>query len=270
MQYINLNGKIVAESQAAVTVNNSAFRYGYGLYETMLAEGGVIRMWAYHWERLSGGVSLLYGGLPPVSMEDMEREILRTVAENTLTKRCRVRLQVYAYGDGLYCAENVQLRYAIECFAVEGDTRLNEEGLVVGIAGGIQKAADALSNLKTSNSLMYAMAAKAARARGWDDAFVCNIQGNIAESSIANVFWIKDGIIFTPPLADGCVAGVMRRHVMERVKVVEKSLSKGELDGADEVFLTNAIRGIRWVKSIGTINYRNEHVKRIYQQVYGG
>ena len=159
----------------------------------------------------------------------------------------------------------------IECFPLEnGALQLNENGLVVGIASGLNKSLDSLSNLKSCNALIYAMGARQARMNKWNDTLISNTEGNIIESTIANIFWIKNEAVFTPPLKDGCVAGVMRRHIMEKTPVQEKSLTRDELLSADEVFLTNAIKPVRWVGEIDGRKYVNKQNGKIHAFLTGG
>jgi branched-chain amino acid aminotransferase len=153
----------------------------------------------------------------------------------------------------------------IECFALAAEVvKLNENGLIVGISRGLSKSADTLANLKSCNALIYAIAARQAKDQKWNDALVCNTAGNIIESTIANIFWIKDGTIYTAPLSDGCIAGVMRRHLMEKVAVKEQSLTRSALLQADEVFLTNAVKGIRWVSTIHDTSFKKDKVRSLH------
>jgi branched-chain amino acid aminotransferase len=268
--YINLNGKIIPSSEAGLPVDNGAFRYGYGLFETMLVKDGMIRLKEYHWERLFAGLEQLYLDIPALTtIEWLEAQVLLTVKKNKLEKLCRVRLQFYAGGGGLYSAESSKPGFVIECFSMEAENLvLNENGIATGIATGLNKSMDSLSNLKSCNALIYTIAARQARENKWNDALICNTENHIIESTIANIFWIKDGIIYTPPLADGCVAGVMRRYIKQQIGAKEKSLTVNELTTATEVFLTNAIKGIRWVKSFGDATFNNAQTTSIYNAVY--
>lgn len=272
--FINLNGKILPAENTIPAHDNRAFRYGYGLFETMLCIDGQIQLLQYHWDRLFAGMEQLQFNIPATfNSLKLEEAILNTIQKNKLEKLCRIRLQVYPGHGGLY-DNNRALQYIIECFPLENAAiTLNENGLVMGIAEGLQKSSDTLANLKTASGLIYAMAAQKAIAEKWNDALIYNTSGNIIESTIANIFWVKDNIIYTPPLSEGCVAGVMRRHIIatlaaNNIRVHERSLSKELIIDADEVFLTNAIKGIRWVKQFDEKTFTtNQTARMVYQLV---
>jgi branched-chain amino acid aminotransferase len=260
----------MAEPDAAVPYDNRAFRYGYGLFETMLVRDGIIQLANYHWERLFAGAKGLSFDMPKLMTVDwLTEEVLRTVKKNGLEKLCRVRLQLYGGNGGILEEQNPKPGYIIECYAInEETTQLNEPGLVLGIADGIIKVVDSLANFKTTNALVYAIAAQQAKANKWNDALVLNSNGNIIESTIANIFWIKDGQVYTPPLSEGCVAGVMRRYIMERVPVTETILTTETLYVADELFLTNAIRRIKWVSKIADKTYSKNKIIEMYTALF--
>ncbi len=223
-----------------------------------------------HMERLMSGLRQLQLQLPPhTDANKLAENILETVRKNQLQKLCRVRLQVYAGGGGLYGQDVAKAGYIIECFALNEEAiTYNTNGLHLGIAEGIDKSNDSLANLKSCNALVYAIAARQAKDHKWNDALVCNTAGNIIESTIANVFWVKDGHIYTPPLSEGCIAGVMRRHIMEQASVTEQPLTEALLMEADEVFLTNAIKHIKWTASVADKHYTNTTSRRLAHQLF--
>ncbi len=266
MSYTNINGKLVSAENAAIGPDNSAFRYGVGLFETMLVENGNIRLKQYHWERLFSGLQTLDFDLPAhFSPAMLEEEVIKTVKKNQLEHLCRVRLQLYGGSGGIFGPDRKNPLFVIECYPLEpGTLLLNHNGLVVGPAEGLRKSNDSLGNLKASNALIYAMAARQAKQHKWNDALIFNTTGNIIESAIANIFWIKDNTIFTPPLTEGCVAGVMRRHILQSVKnIAESILTKNVLLEADEVFLTNAIKAIKWVGTFEGAAYGNSRTRAL-------
>jgi branched-chain amino acid aminotransferase len=253
LNHININGQIMEAPAPGVTgYDNAAFRYGYGLFETMLVQKGRIRLWSYHCNRLYAGVQQLRLELP--SAGRVEQEVLALAEKNESSALCRVRLQVFG-GQGMYGLDG-KAGYIIECFPVN-DAGIPVEGgrIVAGIAAGVKKSIDAFSNLKTCSALIYAMALQDAKENNWQDALICNVHGNVIESSIANIFWIKANELYTPPLSEGCVAGVMRQYIVDTLAVKEQPLTVTALGEADEVFLTNAIR-IRSVKQVGSRVYQ--------------
>ncbi len=273
--YSNINGKLVEATQALVPADNRAFRYSYGLFETMLVQGGVINLAAYHWERLFIGMQQLAMVVSKLfTQEFLEQEVLRTVKKNHLEKLCRVRLQIYAGEGGLYDEQDKKPGYIIECFPLESTLLdLNEQGMVMGIASGLSKSIDSLANMKSTSALIYVMAAQQAKANKWNDALVCNTSANIIESTIANIFWVKDKHIYTPPLSEGCIAGIMRRHFLDVLPlkgylVTEQPLSIETLSQADSVFLTNAIRRMKWVRQAGNTSYNSSLIPAIYRDVF--
>lgn len=266
MKYSNLNGKIIAEPEVSIG-DNSAFRYGVGLFETMLVRDGAIRFAPSHWDRLFTGMKQLGFEIPALfSATQLENEVLKTVKKNQMESLCRVRLQIYGTGGGLYDREHYRPLYLIECYPLTPEMLLiNENGLVAGIAHGLAKANDSVAHLKTSNALVYAMAAQVAKRQKWNDALLLNTTGNIIESTIANVFWVKDNKVYTPPISEGCVAGVMRRHLLETFSgIVQEPLTTQMLQACDELFLTNAIRGIRWVGQCGDRKYGNTFSRQLF------
>jgi len=260
--FININEKLIAGNEAAVPHDNRAFRYGDGLFETMLLRNGQIDLEPYHWRRLFAGMEQLHFRVPRTwSPAFFSAEIAKTIVKNKLEQRARIRLQVWQGTGGLFEGSTSIAGFIIECFPVTDTiTQLNENGLIAGIAPGLIKSNDSLANLKSTNAQIYASAARLAQEHQWNDALIINHQGHIIESTIANIFWIKDGELFTPPLTEGCVAGTMRQYLLDYLPTLQlpanlKALTADELQKADEIFLTNAIRKIKWVREIGTKNY---------------
>ena len=115
--FVNIDGKLVATHEAALPVDNRAFRYGWGLFETMLVQDGSLQLAAYHWQRLFDGLKQLCFDLPKLfTSAYLEGEVLRTVQKNKLEQLCRVRLQVYAGSGGILEEQTPKPQFLIECF----------------------------------------------------------------------------------------------------------------------------------------------------------
>lgn len=246
--FININGKLLPANEGAIRADSRAFRYGYGLFETMMVREGVIRLFALHMARLKEGMTALQISCSPHFFKELEDALQRTISRNAQEALGRVRLQVWPSSGGYYDGDAFAAQYCIETFPLSEEIlSFNENGLIIGIADGIIKTADNYSHIKACNALPYALAARQAKDKYWNDALLPNQHGNIADSTIANLFWVKNGQIFTPPLSEGCVAGVMRQHLLRQIPLLGYTVSEQTADfqtiaDADAIFLSNAIR----------------------------
>ncbi len=273
MPHFNYNGKLFPEGSPVIGVANRGLRYGDGLFETIKCLNGRLVFADEHLARLWKGMGILKFEVPRhFSPGRLQDEILALVKKNGHVRAARIRLTVIRGDGGLYDAVNHFPNYIIETWALSGTigNGLNSNGLVLGICPGVNKSADILSNLKHNNYLPYVMAALHAKEQHWNDAIILNSQGRICDSTIANVFLVKGGTVITPALEEGCVAGVMRKAIIKELAVgswplEEKQVMVRELLDADEVFLSNSIYDIRWVKRVGDSTYGNIITQRIYQ-----
>ena len=274
MNSICFNGKIITENEPVLLASNRSYRYGDGLFETMKIKDGNILLAANHFERLFGSLSLLKFDVPQLfNKEKLEKDVLHLCRKNKCVKLARVRLSVFRGNGGLY-DDNKTLQYIIECWSLnESVNKINENGLVIDIYPDGEKSCDKFSNLKSANFQLYSMAALFAKENKLNDSLVLNTFGRIADSTIANIFLIKAETIITPSLKEGCINGVMRKYLLEKLKaedsslqVEERSITISDVKNADEIFLTNAINGIRWVGQCSNSKYTNMKTIELYNR----
>lgn len=270
--FICLNGKILRAEDPVLLASNRGYRYGDALFETMKVASKNILLETYHFERLFAGLRLLQFEMPKLlTREKLRNEVILLAEKNHCGNLARIRLSVFRGNGGVYDEERTP-QYLIECWPLnESLNRLNENGLVIDVFPAARKSCDSFSHLKSANYLPYTMAAIYAKANKLNDCLVLNTDGNIADATIANVFLIKEGVVITPGPDQGCVNGVMRRHLLEKMKdagysIQENPVSVSTLEEADEVFLTNAISGIRWVKQFREKVYSNNLTVEIYNR----
>ena len=267
--FFTYNDKIFKEGTSVIAPESRALRYGDGLFETIKVNNGIMQLREYHFERLFSGMETLLFQIPkhftPAYLENKIAALFKKNQHNVFT---RVRLMVFRGNGGLYGAENNFPNYIIQTWNIEPVKELNSNGLIIDVYLDAKKSCDKFSNIKSNNFLPYVMAALYAKNIKVNDCILLNTYDRICDTTIANIFVIKDNIISTPPLTEGCVSGVLRRFIIERLqidfKIVEKPISMEDLQYADEVFLTNSIRGIRWVKQFQQYQYSNAAVKKIY------
>ena len=274
MEFVIKNGTILEKSKTGLSPDDHSYRYGDGLFETMKIANGNILLEEYHFERLFSGLETLKFKSPALfTKQRISEQVKGLCKKNNNEASARVRLSVSRGSGGLYDCDN-SFSYLIESWPLEQNHNvLNENGLVIDVFPDAIKSIDKFSNLKSANYLPYVMAAIWAKENKMNDALILNPYGRICDSTIANVFWVKDNKIFTPPLNEGCVAGVMRKKILESAAwnsdylIQETVLTQEILLQADEVFLTNAVTSIRWVKEMRGKIYKNTISSKIYTEL---
>ncbi len=274
MSFIVVNGQLQKAAEPALLITNRGYRYGDGLFETIKVSRGRILLSDLHFDRLFKGLALLqYEIRRFFDRGKLETEILQLCEKNNCAGLGRVRLSVFRGNGGLYDPGDRTVQYAIECWPLdESANELNENGLVIDIYPGARKSTDDFSALKSANAIPYSMAAIYARDHKLNDCLLLNSDGRLADSSIANLFIIKNNQVLTPGPGQGAVQGVMRRYLLEQfpalgLEAVETVISPADLAAADELFLTNAIKGIRWVRQCGQKEYTHTRTSGIYQSI---
>ncbi|ETZ20405.1 aminotransferase class IV [Pedobacter sp. V48] len=267
-EYILHNDEFILKNQPIITADNRSFRYGDGLFESMRMSGGKLKFAELHADRLRAGMKALK--MESATLFDeyfLKQKTNELCKKNKLKDNVRFRLSVYRAGDGLYTPNSNKSGYVLEASALTESTyELNKKGLIVDVFDELTKPVDKLSNYKTCNSLVYVMAGLYKKQYNLDEAFILNQNGFLCESISSNIFVVYDKQIYTPALTEGCIAGVMRNVVMNIAKtneipVIQAQINPEVLKEAEEVFITNALGGIRWVMGYGRKRYFNEVTK---------
>jgi branched-chain amino acid aminotransferase len=271
--FINFNGEIVPVDTKLVSVGNRAFRYGDGLFESMRMIKGQLKFADLHADRLQRGMKALkmdgYSQMDTWFLKDKTDDL----AIRNKAKHGRLRLTVYRDAEGLYTPSQNKTGWCLELQPWEEfGYSLNPKGLIMDIFTELQKPKGYLSNIKTCNSLIYVMAGLYKTQHKLDDVFILNQDGFLCEASSSNVFVWYQKHLYTPALSEGCVEGVMRQVVIKLCKennipVTEAQINPDILYEADEVFLTNASRGIQSVMGFGVRRYFNEVSKMLIEEL---
>lgn len=267
MKYYCFNGKIT-NKQPEITPQNRSFRYGDGVFETIKVFRNQILLGDFHFDRLITSLSLLNISVPALlSYNSLHKNILELCGQNNCQESARVR--VAAYRDD----EN-NAGIIIESTSLDEKVNtLNVGGWAVDVYPFARKGMDAFANLKSANYLPYVMADLYAKQSGMDECLVLNCDNKIADASKANIFMVVKDEVYTPALHQGCVNGVKRRFVIEQLKHIGVAVHQREIHEefllqAEEVFLTNAINDIRWVKSYRNKEFASSFTHEFYQKVF--
>ncbi|MFN7686240.1 MAG: aminotransferase class IV [Sphingobacteriales bacterium] len=245
------NGAFFQEQEVSLHPDNRSFRYGDGLFETIRYANGHMPLWDLHMARLFNGFLALKIHTGKLLTPELLLKQVTSLCQRNNLKNARIRITVSRGEGGILEQTAPTPDYIIQTWPLDEPTpRFNTNGLHLRVYPDARKSADALASLKSTNYLLYAMAALYAKEQKSNDAIVLNHYGRIADCSIANVYWVEGQQIFTTPLSEGPVAGVMQQHLCSKSNCKERAITPDELRQASEVFVTNAVRGIQWVGEI--------------------
>jgi branched-chain amino acid aminotransferase len=271
-QYVNLDGQLLAADRAGLRVNNRAFHYGDGLFESIRQSQQSIPLLQLHLQRLHIGMAALEIKPPVEWTLDFWKAQISKVSEHW--PHARIRITVFRGEGGLYTPSNNEAHFLIEAEKLEESHYVwNNDGLSVAICNTAQvHAGPLLSNLKTCNALPYVLGSLFARKQQLHDSLLLNQHERLAESASSNLYILRDNVVITPPLTEGCIDGVFRKFLLREMpkadwNILERPIRPADLRQAEEVFLTNAVRGIRWVKLFGDRNYGKQYSRSLQEWV---
>jgi 4-amino-4-deoxychorismate lyase len=258
MKWIQVNGQTLPESEWKIAPNDRAFRYGDGLFESIMAHQGRLPLWPAHAQRLAKGMELIY--LSKFSNENaytIQNQIVRLLDRNQLLKEtARVRLQIWRKEGGLYTPETNDWHYLIEVEQHQFQFQAKEQ---VDFSQTVSLQASPWSEVKTLQRLPQVMAAREKQLRGLDDLILLSQDGFISETTHANIFWKQGNDYFTPSLETGCLAGITRAALLDyyrvnHIKISEIKAKPEVLLKADSVFTTN-VSGLHPIANINQKSY---------------
>ncbi|HLR91228.1 MAG TPA: aminotransferase class IV [Balneolaceae bacterium] len=271
--YTCLNGEFRELNSAEVPVHQAGIYYGAGCFETILYTSGSLQYWEEHYSRLCKGLRWL--GIEDEQLPDrinIHNNILSLLQANSLQdRRAKVRIQCSLLNEQGY-SQHRQPEYFTwivteELSVREGPYTL--KSVPTRVIPGESRPAD----LKLSNMLHFREAFRQAQRAGFKDALLFNSSRLVAETAIANIFWIREETIYTPSAACDILPGIMRKNVMEflhselNLTVKEGEFPPEALYEADAVWITNSLMPVKPVERIDNIHYNPDHsvLNRIVQ-----
>ncbi len=271
--FINFNDQVIPAGSNVLSLGNRAFKYGDGLFESMRLMNGELKFPELHANRLQRGMKALkIDGYSQIDTRFL-KDRAGTLAARNKYKHARLRLTVYREAEGLYLPTQNMAGFCLEMHPLDKPHYyLNDKGLIMDIYSDLYKPLNYLSNIKSCNALVYVMAALYKSQNRLDDVFILNQNKFLCEGGSSNVFiWYQDHL-YTPALSEGCVEGVMRQVIIniarkKKIPVTEAQINPEILYEADEVFLTNASRGLQWVRGYGVKRYFNKLSRELTEEL---
>jgi branched-subunit amino acid aminotransferase/4-amino-4-deoxychorismate lyase len=232
---------------AAIPPDDRGFLLGDGLFETILAVSGRLAFFAEHLARLGRGCAVL--GLPPPD-EGFARQAAEAAvqAAGLGAARAAVRLTWTAGSGGRGLDRPLLLEPRLFAAAAAAPVPAEPARLVV--AATRRDPLSPTSRLKTLAYLDNVLARREAAARRADEAVMLNVRGEVACAAAANLFWVRDEVLYTPALDCGVLDGITRAQVLNLaarmgVRTAEARAPVADLAAAEAIFLTNSLTGVR-------------------------
>lgn len=256
------NSLIVPEYMFQINYKNRAFQYGDGFFETMVYQNGDIRFFDDHYKRICEACDVFsFETGDRFTQEKLRENLIGLVEKNSLGFGARVKLMIYRSEGGFFTPDI----NSCEVLATAVEHRPNKVGEKhkVEFYDEYPVQFSPTSSFKTLSALPYVFAGVFAKKLALDDVIILNESGKVAECLYTNIYWVKDGVLYTPSLKTGCVSGVMRKQVLaaanaQSIKVQEGEYVKEDVLDADFVFNSN-VTGLFVIQHIEGASFKGGH-----------
>ncbi|MDA8937968.1 aminotransferase class IV [Flavobacteriaceae bacterium] len=256
---INYNENYINKSGSDLL--NRGFLYGDSVFESIRIVNNKIIFWEDHYMRLMSSMRIIRIEIPQSYTPDFFKvQITNTISKVNPSFTGRVRLTIFRDGGGYYAPELSSPSFIVNCSVIDSEEfYLKDSEFKVDLFKDYYIQNDLLSNLKTNNKLINVLAGIYANENNLDNCILLNNKKNVTEFLNGNLFIVRENKIITPNLDSGCLKGIMRKKIIEYVKLIpefsikETVISPFDLLSANEIWLTNSISGI-----ITVTNYRNK------------
>ncbi len=264
---INQNGSLRSGDDFKLGIDNRAFKYGDGIFDTLKFQDGELCFLEDHYFRLMSSMRMLRMRIPmDFTLDYYEKQIKLTLEANDLKDQGRVRVNVFRRDGGLYTPLSNEINFLIEATAMPV---LSDDLIEIELFKDFPLASGLLSTIKTNNRMVNILGSIFAKENGYQNCILINEKKELAEALNANIFLVKGNEILTPSLDSGCINGIIRKRLIELLKketkfdLKELSISPFDLLKVDEVFLTNSINEIQSVDHYRKKKYTKEKTMEI-------
>ena len=273
---IIINGEFKDKTDISLWAQNRGLNYGDAVFETIRVNSGSILFWEDHYFRLMASMRISRMQIPMnFTQEYLETQISSLIEANKMMRNSvRVKLIVYRKVGGTYTPLQNDIEYMITVTKVSDPFyQIKDQKYEVALYKDHYVAPGLLSTIKSNNKLLNVLAGIYVKENHFDNGLILNTNKMVTEAINGNLFLVKGNIIKTPPLEDGCLRGIFRAQLLKLSKELdgyqleESSISPFELQKADELFITNVIKGIQPVTKYRKKEYTNKVSKALLTKV---
>src|SRR5690554_5586144 len=218
---VNNNGTIQQEATFSLATNRG-FLFGDSVFETVRTLNKKVLFLEDHYFRLMASMRICRMEIPMhFTMEYFESQILNLIQHSNAPAN-RVRFSVFRIGDGFYMPTTNDVEFLVTFQPLENEVYLfNEANYEVELFKDAYVTKQLLSTLKTNNKMIQITGSIFAKENGYQNCLLLNDEKNVVEALQGNVFMKMGNQLFTPPISDGCLNGIMRKQVLALAQKVE-------------------------------------------------
>lgn len=228
--------------------------FGKGVFTTIRIVRGEPLFWDKHWARLWRDSAIVGVDFAEFSEARVFDELGKKIASSGVSDG-RARITFLDQRSGDIWPADIEQNTAMSILV--GERRLLPSRFSITTSPFRANTFSPLIGVKSCNYLENLMALDEAKKRGINEAVRLNERGEVTSAAMANVFWLSDGVLYTPSLVTGCLAGTTREFILEHLDCREVEAGIEDLNFADAVYLTSAGLGIVAVAEFGDRKFPN-------------
>lgn len=249
---INFNGTLVTQDSNILT-QNRGFLYGDAVFETVKIVNSKVLYLEDHYFRLMASMRVVRMDIPMnFTMEYLEEQLLAVTNALSISNSARVRITVFRNDGGYYLPIDNTVSFLVHATVLDSVLySFEKKEYEVDLFKDFYITKQLLSSIKTTNRILNVTASIFANENALDNCLLLNDSKNVVEAIQGNIFMVMGSKLITPPVSEGCLNGVMRKQVLKLAKtivgieVVEAVISPFDLQKANELFVTNVIKGVQ-------------------------
>jgi len=250
-RFVLHNDQIQLASDLSLAPGQVGLLAGWGVFSTLRVSDGVLFAWDRHWARITRDAKAFHVPLPEDS-EKVRRKLVELVEANQVPN-CTLRLVIVRNGGGLWAGPSNGR--PSDVIALTADSKEWGDSVRLSYVRQARHAACEFAGTKITSWAMNLTWLERAQQRGFDEVILLNERGEVAECTSANIFIANGSEVWTPPLSSGCLPGITRQVILEEIRVpgirvIEKTVMPGNLENADEIFITSTTRSLLPVRQI--------------------
>jgi branched-chain amino acid aminotransferase len=258
------NGKIISSDKVHIALDSTWARFAPGFFETMKFAHGTLFFWEDHYDRMKLGAKFWDVKIP--TKPKLLKSIFDLIEASGLGA-ARIRLQ-FIIGNK---ENDIDFLATISPLEYEHYT-WNDRGYGLTYFDKHLIAAQQAPAFKSNSRDLYLLAERTVQKKLDTDVVLMNTQKEVVDTPRFSIFWIKNGVIYSPPVSAGGVDSTFSKFLFGQkrewdLKLFHKPTKLKDLESADEIFLANVIRGIQWVKSFRKSKYTHEMTLDLFERV---